>query len=156
LVCLIRGVEVVVDLALSVILALAIGPVGVALGTLGGIALVRFPAFLIIGTKEVGIGPLTLLRRSVLPHLLPLAATAGVLLALRGVADGSVGGLAVDAAAGIVTYVVVYFSFGATEGERDRVRMAVSPHVPARWRKGLLAPHPVPTDLPGPDGIREP
>jgi O-antigen/teichoic acid export membrane protein len=156
LVCLIRGAEVAVDLALSVILAHVLGPVGVALGTLGGIALVRFPAFLLIGTTAVGIRPLTLLRRSVLPHVLPLAASAGVLLALRAVADGSVGGLVFDAVAGIVTYVVVYFAFGATDGERQRVRMAVAPHIPARWRKGLLAPHALPTDLPGANGPRKP
>ncbi len=145
LVVLIRGVEVVIDLALSIVLAHILGPVGVALGTLGGIALARFPGFLIIGGRAVGIRPLTLLRRSVLPHLIPLAADAAVLFALRGVADRSVPGLVADVVAGGVTYVVVYFAVGATSGERHRTIMAVAPLVPKRWRHALLTPH-VPTD----------
>jgi O-antigen/teichoic acid export membrane protein len=137
LVCLIRGIEVAINLTLSIILAKVLGPVGVAVGTLGGIALARFPGFLFIGGRAVGIRPLTLLRRSVLPHLLPLAADAAVLLALRGVADRSVPGLVLDAVLGSVTYVAVYFAFGATSGERHRARNAIAKYVPLRWRHNL-------------------
>jgi hypothetical protein len=136
-VCLIRGTEVAINLALSIALAYVLGPVGVAIGTLGGIALARFPGFLFIGGRAVGIAPLTLLRRSVLPHLLPLAADAAVLLALRGVADRSVPGLVLDAVLGSVTYVAVYFAFGATSGERHRARNAIAKYVPPRWRHNL-------------------
>jgi O-antigen/teichoic acid export membrane protein len=149
LVCAIRGVEVAINLALSITLALVLGPVGVALGTLGGIVLARFPGFLIIGGKAVGIHPLTLLRRSVLPHLLPLAADAAVLLALRPVADRSVPGLVLDVVAGGLTYIAVYFTLGATPGERHRARLAVARYVPARWRHSLLAPY-ADADAPAP------
>ncbi len=134
LVCLIRGGEVIVNATLSVILALIIGPVGVALGTLGGILFVRLPGFLFVGTRAVGIRPVTLLRRSVLPHLLPLAADGAVLLLLRGVAAHSILGLVADGLAGSLTYVVVYFAVGATGGERRRSLNAVARYVPARWR----------------------
>ena len=135
----IRGVEVLIDLGLSIVLAHIVGPVGVALGTLGGIALARFPGFLIIGGRAVGIRPLTLLRRSVLPHLIPLAADSAVLLALRGFADRSVPGLVGDVVAGAITYVVVYFAVGATSGERHRALLAVARYLPKRWRPSQVA-----------------
>jgi O-antigen/teichoic acid export membrane protein len=134
LVCGIRGVETVVNLSLSISLALVIGPVGVAVGTLGAILLVRLPGFLFIGGRAIGIPPLTLLRRAVVPHIPPMAATALVLLALRGVAGHSIPELVLAAVAGSLTYVIVYFALGATRGERRRALSAVTHVVPARWR----------------------
>ena len=50
----VRSGEVAVNLALSVSLALVIGPVGVAVGTLGGILLVRMPGYLFLGCGPPG------------------------------------------------------------------------------------------------------
>ena len=81
LVCGIRGVETVINLVLSITLALAIGPVGVAVGTLGGILLVRLPGL----PDHRGQGHRRLarsrcVRRAVVPHLPPMVACAAVLL----------------------------------------------------------------------------
>jgi O-antigen/teichoic acid export membrane protein len=136
-ICAIRGAEMAVNLALSVSLALVMGPVGVAFGTLGGIVLARLPGFLIIGSKAIGVRPLTVLRRAVLPHLLPVAASAAVLFVLRGVAGRSITELVVVGLAGTMTYVAVYFAFSATGGERHRALLAVNRFVPPRWRHDL-------------------
>lgn len=137
LVCAIRGVETVVNLALSISLAYVLGPVGVAVGTLGAILLVRLPGFLIIGGRSIGIQPMTLIRRSIVPHLPPIAVCAAVLLLLRPVASHSIPGLALTGVAGSVAYITVYFAVGATRGERHRALMAVTRFVPARWRPAL-------------------
>ncbi len=142
LVCAIRGVEVAINLTLSVTLALAIGPVGVAVGTLGGIVLARLPGLLIVGSKAVGIPPLTLLRRAVAPHVPPAVASAAVLLLLRGFAAHSIAELIVAGVGGIVAYVVVYFAVSATGGERHRALGAVARFLPRRWRPDLEVPLP--------------
>jgi O-antigen/teichoic acid export membrane protein len=118
--CAITAVEVAVNFTLSIVLAHAIGPVGVALGTLAGIVLVRLPVVLLVGSREVKIRAYALLRGGVLPHLLPTIVCAGVLLAGRPLAQRSIPGLALVAIAGIATYLVIYFSFGATPTERAR------------------------------------
>ena len=84
--CAIRGAEVTVNLTLSVVLGLAIGPVGVAVGTLAGILAVRLPGYMVAGCRATGIPVTRFLRRAVVPNILPAAASAGVLLALRPVA----------------------------------------------------------------------
>jgi hypothetical protein len=63
----------------------------------------------------------TLLRKSVVPHLLPAAAGAAVLVALLEVAEGSIAGLFGTAVAGSVVYLGVYFATGATAGDRARL-----------------------------------
>ncbi len=140
LVCGIRGVETVINLVLSITLALAIGPVGVAFGTLGGILLVRLPGFLILGGKDIGVSPATLIRRAVVPHLAPTVATSAVLVALYRLASHSIPELAVVGAAGIVTYIAVYFAVSSPKGERDRARGAVTHLVPSRWRPDVDGP----------------
>jgi O-antigen/teichoic acid export membrane protein len=140
LICSIRGVEMAINLALSVSLALVMGPVGVAFGTLGGILLARLPGFLFIGTKRIGIRPTTLLRQAVLPHVLPTAACAGVLVVMRVVFPHSIPALVLDGIVGTLTYVGVYFAFGATGGERHRAMMAIARFVPPRWRPDVTHP----------------
>lgn len=142
LVCAVRGVEVVISLVLSVTLAHVLGPVGIAVGTLGGILLARLPGLLIVGSKAVGVPPLTLLRQSVAPHVPPTVACAGVLLLLRGFAAHSFTELIVAGVAGIAAYVVVYFAVSATGGERHRALGAVARFIPPRWRPDLDAPLP--------------
>jgi len=140
LVCAIRGVETVVNIGLSVSLALVVGPVGVALGTLGAILLVRLPGFLIIGGRAIGIQPGTLIRRAVVPHVPAIIGCSGVLLLLRGIAAHSIPELALAGAAGTAVYIAVYFTFGATGGERHRALGAVARFVPSRWRPDLGEP----------------
>jgi len=117
----VRGGEVAVNLVSSVILVHVLGPVGAAWGTLVGVVLFRLPVGLVVGCRAIGIKVRTLLWRSVVPHLLPMAASAAVLVALLKVAEHSVVGLFVDAALGCVAYLAVYFATGATPGDRQRL-----------------------------------
>ena len=130
----IRSVEVTVNLALSITLALVIGPVGVAVGTLGGILLVRLPGYLIAGCRSTGLRVSTFARRAVVPNILPASACAAVLLGLRAVAGQSLPWLVLEGAAGCVTYLVVYFTTGATLGERQRGLAFLTRPLPTRWR----------------------
>jgi O-antigen/teichoic acid export membrane protein len=118
----VRAGEVAINLAVSVVLVLAIGPVGAAIGTLAGVVLFRLPVGLVIGCRAVGIPVRTLLRRAVVPHVLPAAACAAMLGALLKVAEGSIAGLVVAAFAGSVTYLAVYLWTGATPGDRERLK----------------------------------
>jgi O-antigen/teichoic acid export membrane protein len=138
-VCAVRGVEVAVDLALSVTLARVMGPVGVAVGTLGGILLARLPGFVFFGASGTNTSPATLLRRAVLPHVPPVLAMTGVLLLMRPVA-WHLSGLVAAGLVGCATYVAVYFALSATPGERQRARAAFNRLLPARWRAPLEEP----------------
>ena len=119
-VCAVSGVEVVVNFTLSVTLAHVIGPVGVAVGTLGGILLVRLPGFLVIGTRAVKVRMGTLVRGAIVPHIIPASACAAVLLVGRSLTGYSFPGAIVDGILGIVTYLGLYLAVGATPGERAR------------------------------------
>ena len=130
LVSLLRGAEIAIDLALSVTLALVLGPVGVAVGTLGGILLVRLPGNLIFGSRAVGVRPFTMVRRAIVPHLLPMAACAGVLFALRGVAGHALGLVLLVGVAGCIAYAAVFFTVSATPGERRRALAGVTRLLP--------------------------
>ena len=134
-VCAVRGTEVAIDLALSVTLAHVLGPIGVAFGTLGGIALARVPGFLFFGSKGANTPVGTLLRRGVLPHVPPMVACTAVLLALHQVAYHA-WGLATAGVLGIGVYVGVYFAVSATPGERRRAAGALNRVLPRPWRLG--------------------
>ncbi len=140
LMCALRGAEVAVNLALSVTLALAIGPVGVAVGTLGGILLVRLPGYVVAGCRSTGLPISMFLRRAIVPNILPASGSAAVLLALRGVANHSIPELFLAAMAGFATYLVLYFTIGATGGERERALAFVTRPLPARWRTHVTPP----------------
>ncbi|HUI04225.1 MAG TPA: lipopolysaccharide biosynthesis protein [Acidimicrobiales bacterium] len=134
--CAIKGIEVTVNITLSVTLALVIGPVGVAIGTLGGVALARLPGYLVAGCRASGLSVRSLLRGALVPNILPAMACATVLLALRQVIGGSIPLLAVTALAGCATYLIVYLSTGAAPAERRRALAFVTRPLPARWRHG--------------------
>ncbi len=140
LVCALKGAEVAVNLVLSVTLALVIGPVGVAVGTLGGILLVRLPTYVVAGCRSTGQPVSRFARRAFAPNILPASSCAVVLLALRGVADHSIPLLFVAAVAGCATYLVVYFTIGATHGERQRALAFVTRPLPSRWRSHVEPP----------------
>ena len=117
----VRAGEVVINLALSVILVIEMGPLGAAFGTLGGVLLFRLPVGMILGCRAVGLPVRTLVRKAVVPHILPSIVSIGVLLALFTTAEASVVGLFVAAAAGCISYLAVYYVTGATPGDRERV-----------------------------------
>jgi len=119
-VCAVSGAEVVTNFTLSVTLAHVIGPVGVAVGTLGGVLLVRLPGILVIGTRAVGVRISSIVRGAIVPHIIPAAACAAVLLAGRTLTGYSFGGAVVNGLAGTVTYIGLYLALGATPGERRR------------------------------------
>lgn len=133
-VCAIRSVEVTVNLALSITLALVMGPVGVAVGTLGGILLVRLPGYLVAGCRATGLRVSTVVRRAFVPNIVPAVGCTAVLLGLRLVPLGSVPWLFFEAAAGCVTYLLLFFATAATPGERQRGLAFVARPLPARWR----------------------
>lgn len=120
-VCAVSGVEVATNFVLSVTLAHVIGPVGVAVGTLGGVLLVRLPGILTVGTKVLDLPIGTLVRGAILPHVLPASACAAVLLLGRSLTGDSFFGAVLVGLAGIVTYGGLYLAVGATPGERQRV-----------------------------------
>jgi O-antigen/teichoic acid export membrane protein len=117
----VRAGEVIINLTLSVILVIAMGPLGAAFGTLGGVLLFRLPVGMILGCRAVGLPVRTLVRRAVVPHILPSIVSIAVLLALFTTAEASVVGLFVAAAAGCISYLAVYYVTGATPGDRERV-----------------------------------
>lgn len=125
-VCAVSSVEVACNFVLSVTLAHVIGPIGVAVGTLGGVLLVRLPGILVIGTRVVEMRLSTLVRGAVVPHVLPAGACAAVLVVGRVPAQRSLTGLILVAAAGTLTYIGLYLATGATPGERQRARGFVS------------------------------
>jgi O-antigen/teichoic acid export membrane protein len=128
--CAITGAEVALNLALSITLVLVIGPVGAAVGTLGGKLLVRLPAFLVVGCRATDLSIGTFTKKAILPHVLPSLASAAVLLVLRGFAMRSIPGLILAALAGIIIYLGVYLAFGATPGDRSRLLMLAAKIVP--------------------------
>jgi len=119
-VCAVSSLEVLCNFVLSVTLAHVIGPVGVAVGTLAGVLLVRLPGILIIGTRAVHLRMSSLLSRAVAPHVLPAAACAGVLVTGRYLSGYSFAGAVLTGLAGVVTYLGLYMATGATPGERQR------------------------------------
>ena len=130
--------EVTVNLALTVTLALMIGPVGVAVGTVGGILLVRLPGYLFLGCRSIGMPIRTFLGRAVVPNILPSVACSVVLLALRRYASHSIVTLFMVALVGCLTYIVIYLLTGATPGEKDRGLAFVTRPLPRSWRSGLV------------------
>jgi O-antigen/teichoic acid export membrane protein len=119
-VCTVSVIEVVVNFTLSVTLAHLIGPVGVAVGTLGGILLVRLPGILIVGTRSLDVRVSAVVRGAIVPHLLPASACAAVLLVGRTFTGYSFVGAMGLGILGVATYLSVYMATGATPGERQR------------------------------------
>jgi O-antigen/teichoic acid export membrane protein len=149
-ICAIRSVEVTVNIVLSVTLAHVMGPVGVAVGTLGGILLVRLPGYVVAGCRATGLRLSTFFGRALVPNIVPALGCAGVLLGLRAVPLGSVPWLLFEAAAGCGVYLVLFFATAATPDERSRGLAFITRPLPARWRRDmrLPAPHVAVDDVP--------
>jgi hypothetical protein len=114
------------------------GPVGVAVGTLGGILLVRLPGYTVAGCRATGMRVSTFLRQTVVPNILPAVGCTAVLLGLGRVPVHSVIWLFCEAGAACVTYLVLFFMTGASPEERQRGLAFITRPLPARWRQ-----HPV-------------
>jgi O-antigen/teichoic acid export membrane protein len=142
LVCAIRSVEVTVNLVLSITLALVMGPVGVAVGTLGSIVLVRLPGYLVAGCRSTHLPLSRFWRRAVWPNVIPALGCAGVLVALRAAGADSLAWLVFDALAGCAVYLALYFTTGATPSERRRGLAFITRPLPDRWRSHLLTTAP--------------
>ena len=134
--CALRAAEVAVLLTLSVTLGLTIGPVGVAVGSLGGILLVRLPAFVIVGCRATGLTTSRLARGAILPNVIPGAGCAAVLLCLRIVPLQSIPWVLAMGAAGLATFVALFFATAATPDERRRGAAFLSRTLPTHWRSG--------------------
>ena len=139
-VCAIRGVEVTLNLALSVSLGLAIGPVGIAIGTLAGIVLVRLPGYMVAGCRSMGMRVSTLFTRAILPNVVPAVGCTAAMLLLRLVPLTSLPWLFVVALAGCGAYIGLYLVTGATPSERGRALAFVTRPLPPRWRHTLESP----------------
>jgi hypothetical protein len=76
----------------------------------------------------------TFLWRAVVPNILPALGCAAVLLGLRSVVGQSLPWLVLQGALGAATYLVLYFTTGATPGERQRGLAFITRPLPTRWR----------------------
>lgn len=141
--CTIWGAEVVVNLTLSINLALVMGPLGAAVGTLGGILLVRLPGCLVVGCRATGVRVSALFRQAIVPNILPGVGCAAVLLGLRRVPIQSVGWVHFEAAAGCVAHFVLFLLTATTPDERARVLAFVTRPLLARWRPDVAISPPV-------------
>ena len=113
--------EAVVNLAASIVLAYAMGPIGVAVGTLIGALAVRVPAAVVIACRRVGLPIRSFVRRAVLPHLPATAITAAVLLGAHAVIPARPVAVLGAAVVGAAVYVASYLSIGAPRADRMRV-----------------------------------
>jgi O-antigen/teichoic acid export membrane protein len=122
------------NLGLSIVFAQLLGPVGVAVGTLVATTLVWVPAVLVMGWRTIGVRPAELANSSILPHVVPGAAAAVVLVVLRDSVGNSVAGVLLAAAVGLLTYGALYLRVGASARERSRVFALARRILPQRSR----------------------
>ena len=118
--------ESVVNVTLSIALALTVGLIGVALGTLIATAAVLVPALLLVTCRATGLPVRHLLREAILPHLLPCGVTAAAVYPLRSWAGSNLGALLATVVVGAAVYLTVYWFTGASDWERARLRHLVS------------------------------
>jgi succinoglycan biosynthesis protein ExoM len=119
-------VEAVVNLTASIALAHAMGPAGVALGTLIGVVVARLPVAFMLAKRASGVTPGDFVRGVLLPHAAPAAVTTAVLVAVRHWMPASLVGVLAASAGSFVLYGAVYLFLGASEAERAQIRSLVS------------------------------
>ena len=118
--------EAAVNLGASVALGLVMGPIGVAFGTLAGAAVVQVPWVVSMSCRASGITLRRFAAQSVVPHVVPAALGAAVVVVGRMVFPVSAVVDLVLSFVAVALYLAVYASFGATPGERRRVADAAS------------------------------
>lgn len=108
----------VVNVVLSMILVRSYGLVGVAVGTVIPIALTAGLILNPAACRRVGLSQARLFTHSVLPAVWPGVVTAGLLYVTRDISSGTFLAVAVQAAAGGLVYLALFF--GMAIGRRDR------------------------------------
>jgi O-antigen/teichoic acid export membrane protein len=141
----IRGGEVTVNIALSVTLGLVMGPVGVAVGTLGGILLVRLPTQLVAGCRATGVHTWTFVQRALLPNVVPAIGCTASLFVLRLVPLQSLAWVVLEAILACMVYLVLFFLTATSPAERRRTMAFVTRPLPARWRSAVEVSSPAAT-----------
>jgi O-antigen/teichoic acid export membrane protein len=111
------------NLALSIVLALSIGLAGVALATVISTVVVLGVSVVPYTTRTLGVSVADFFRAALVPLLLPTAAFLAALLLLRTVVDGDsfLALLAAIVPAGLV-YAAAYVTLSAPAGEREVYR----------------------------------
>jgi O-antigen/teichoic acid export membrane protein len=111
------------NLALSIVLGMQFGLIGVALGTLIPTTVECFGCVLPYMMRVLGIPVRDILRQIAAPALLPAAPAAGCLyLLISAIRPSTLIEIIAIAAAGVLVYVVGYLSAGASKDERSAYR----------------------------------
>jgi hypothetical protein len=112
--------------------------VGPALGTLIASLVVTLPVFL-TSFRWLGGSRADFVRRSMLPHVVPVLVTAALLLAFDLLLPAGRFWIFLVAPAAFVTYMVTYWPARAPPAPRDRVRSAIERVRRSRTRPGVDA-----------------
>ena len=118
--------EAVVNVTMSVILGLLIGPIGVAFGTLIGAAVVQVPWMVALSYRVTDMKLSEFVGRSLVPHVVPAAVGAAVFVTVRALISGAAGPLLVVVIAAVAAYLATYLLASATPAERRRLREALA------------------------------
>jgi O-antigen/teichoic acid export membrane protein len=118
----------VLNLVLSIFLAQRMGVAGVALGTLIPTALIDLGLVMPYAMRVIGVGARDVLRKSVMPALLPVIPTVLFLLVIQATVPlSSLLAVIIAAGCGMLIYLAVYVPVSASEFERQTYRsLAVS------------------------------
>ena len=126
LAALISIADALVNLVVSISLAKLLGPVGVALGTLVGVIVVNLPLIISFTVRIVDVSVLTLVRRALVPHLVPTLVTAALLAGAYVVIPGAILPVVLAAAGAFLVYQGVYLRWGALPEERAQLSLMLS------------------------------
>src|SRR5262249_13623547 len=114
--------QMALTIALGIPLTKVLGPAGLALAALSGVAIAQVGGLIPIAARGCGLGLGALVRRAVLPALVAAVPAAAVLVALRPLAMGGLAALGAWASAGIGIYVLLLWWFGFDADERAMLR----------------------------------
>lgn len=114
--------QIAITIALGIPLTKAVGPAGLALAALVGVALAQVGGLIPIAARGCGLGMGALLRKAVLPPLVAAVPAAVVLLLLRSLAQEGLAGLGAWASAGMGIYVFLLWWIGFDHDERAMLR----------------------------------
>ena len=127
---LIDAFEAVCNLSLSIVLGLALGLKGVAIGTLIAAALTRIGFMLPYVCRQTGTSMLGFAAQLARTFALPALATLGAGFALRHVETGEFTGVLIPAVGMALAYIVVLVIFGLTRPERVAVTSWIRTRTP--------------------------
>jgi len=114
--------QIGITIALGIPLTKSMGPAGLALAALAGVAVAQVAALIPVAARECGMGVGALLRRAVLPPALAAVPAAGILVILRPAAMGGLAPLGAWASAGMGIYLVLLWWIGFDGAERAMLR----------------------------------